>query len=136
MTSKERAQDRKDMSEARLELLGLKKKQAMQAIDQAKSPSELRQAHQAAGGGGGRSRGRGRGRGAGKGMLEIIEEEEGSVGLPARAAESLASECDSSDCGDLDDLTKLSGDIFCMCSFEQWPWRGAFLDDAKGVIDL
>ncbi|CAE7175691.1 gba-3 [Symbiodinium microadriaticum] len=101
----ERAQDRKDMSEARLELLGLKKKQAMQAIDQAKSPSELRQAHQAAGGGGGRSRGRGRGRGAGKGMLEIIEEEEGSVGLPARAAESLASECDSSDCGDLDDLT-------------------------------
>ncbi|OLP99574.1 hypothetical protein AK812_SmicGene17864 [Symbiodinium microadriaticum] len=105
----ERTQNRKDMSEARLELLGLKKKQAMQAIDQAKSPSELRQAHQAAGGGGGgRSRGRGRGKGASKGMLEIIEEEQeeedGSVGLPARAAESLASEC-SSDCGDLDDLT-------------------------------
>ena len=39
-------------------------------------------------------------------MLEIIEEEdeEGSVGLPSRAAESLASEC-SSDCGDLDNLT-------------------------------
>ena len=73
----ERTQNRKDMSEARLELLGLKKKQAMQAIDQAKSPSELRQAHQAAGGGGGgRSRGRGRGKGASKGMLEIIEEEQ------------------------------------------------------------
>ncbi|CAE7254504.1 unnamed protein product, partial [Symbiodinium sp. CCMP2456] len=106
----ERTQNRKDMSEARLELLGLKKKQAMQAIDQAKSPSESRQAHQTAGAGGGagggRSRGRGRGKGAGRGMLEIIEEEEeeGSVGLPEHAAESLASEC-SSDCGDLDDLT-------------------------------
>ncbi|CAE7578715.1 GBA [Symbiodinium sp. CCMP2592] len=103
----ERTRNRKDMSEARLELLGLKKKQAMQAIDQAKSPAESRQANQAAGGGGGRSRGRGRGRGAGRGLLEIIEEEdeEGSIGLPARAAESVASECDSSDCGDLDDLT-------------------------------
>ncbi|CAE7578735.1 unnamed protein product [Symbiodinium sp. CCMP2592] len=103
----ERTQNRKDMSEARLELLGLKRKQAMQAIDQAKSPSESRQASQGAAGAGGRSRGRGRGRGAGRGMLEIIEEEddeEGSVGLPARAAESLASEC-SSDCGDLDNLT-------------------------------
>mmetsp|Transcript_11015 Transcript_11015/g.26604 ORF Transcript_11015/g.26604 Transcript_11015/m.26604 type:complete len:950 (-) Transcript_11015:105-2954(-) len=102
----ERTQNRKDMSEARLELLGLKRKQAMQAIDQAKSPSESRPANQAAGGGAGRSRGRGRGRGAGRGMLEIIEEEdeEGSVGLPSRAAESLASES-SSDCGDLDNLT-------------------------------
>ena len=68
------------MSEVCLELLGLKKKQAMQAIDQAKSASESRQANQAAGGGGGRSRGRGRGRGADRGLLEIIEaeDEEGS----------------------------------------------------------
>ena len=101
--TEERKQNRHDMSEVRLELLGLKKKQAMEAIDQAKSPSESRQG--AGGGGGGRSRGRGRGRGAGRGMLAMIEEEEeeGSVGLPARA-ESLASEC-SSDCGDLDDFT-------------------------------
>ena len=97
------------MSEARLELLGLKKKQAMQAVNQARPPSEPRHG---GGGGGGRSRGRGRGRGAGKGVLEIIEEEEeeGSVGQPAYAEGSLASECDSSDVGDLDDLTNLGGE--------------------------
>eukprot|EP00439_Symbiodinium_sp_Y106_P003497 s7559_g1.t1 len=75
-----KTQNRKDMSEVCLELLGLKKKQAMQAIDQAKSASESRQANQAAGGGGGRRR-----------MKKVL----GSV----------ASECDSSDFGDLEDLT-------------------------------
>mmetsp|Transcript_50630 Transcript_50630/g.120806 ORF Transcript_50630/g.120806 Transcript_50630/m.120806 type:complete len:921 (+) Transcript_50630:97-2859(+) len=89
----ERTRNRQDMSEARLELLGLKKRQALSALDERPEPQPRR--------GAGRSRG-----GRGRGMLEIIDEEEdGAESLPAPGDESAASEGASSDCGDLDSIT-------------------------------
>ena len=60
----ERTRNRQDMSEARLELLGLKKRQALSALDERPEPQPRR--------GAGRSRG-----GRGRGMLEIIDEDGG-----------------------------------------------------------
>ncbi|CAE7230215.1 unnamed protein product [Symbiodinium pilosum] len=97
----EKLQNRRDMSEVRLELLGLKKKHAMQVIDRpepAPSPVTRRS--------GGRGRGRGRGRTWGKGTLDIIDEEEdGYEELPQLEDDSWASDCVSSDAGDFDQLT-------------------------------
>ncbi|CAE7242880.1 unnamed protein product [Symbiodinium sp. KB8] len=90
----ERTRNRQDMSEARLELLGLKKRQALSALDERPEPGPPRR-------GAGRSRG-----GRGRGMLEIIDEEDdGAESLPAPGDESAASEGASSDCGDLDSIT-------------------------------
>ena len=61
----ERTRNRQDMSEARLELLGLKKRQALSALDERPEPGPPRR-------GAGRSRG-----GRGRGMLEIIDEDGG-----------------------------------------------------------